>query len=403
MIKFECKTVKKVLLLALLSIFFFSITTQSEESETLKSLGSKLNITWGSSVGTYDDNLFYSDTDFMQLIEDQFHLYCAEGVCMYEIEPQQGFWTFEYSDPWTTPPDDIINYPASRNMKIRFLPLVYGSGLDWTDPETGWFPTPEWVREGDFTRQQMIDILYEYIETVMTRYGDKVDEWVVVNEPLGWGPDAEPVLKRDVWTEKLGEDYVELAFTYAHQVDPDAYLILNDWGADYIGQYEHSNDIYRVDRYYNYVKDLLDKGIPINGIGFQFHLIVGVDNPTVRDVVDNFARYGALGVDVHITEMDVRIHEPVTQAKLEEQARLYAVVMEAVIQSPCCNSITVWDGTDRYSWINIFNPYPGYVDPCMFDVNFEPKPAYYSVIEVMKRYMKKSKVMPWIQLLLDDK
>jgi endo-1,4-beta-xylanase len=100
---------------------------------------------------------------------------------MVNIAPSDGGWEFSYADR-------VVEFAESNDMKIRFHPLIMGTG-----PREGktigedWHPTPDWILNGDFNRQEMIDILYDYFETVMSRYGDRIGEWVVVNEPLWWG------------------------------------------------------------------------------------------------------------------------------------------------------------------------------------------------------------------------
>ena len=64
-------------------------------------------------------------------------------------------------------------------------------------------------------------------------------------------------------------------------------------------------------------------------------------------------------------------------------------MVRAVLESKSCNSITLWDGSDKYSWFNVANAFPGYIDACMFDADMQPKPAYHAVVNVMKEYLNK--------------
>ncbi|MFH1784179.1 MAG: endo-1,4-beta-xylanase [bacterium] len=340
-------------------------TKQKPSQATLKTLSDDLNIVWGTSLRP--DGM--SDALYKEVMAQQFNLVVADyGMYIVNIQYEQDEWDF--SDM-----DEIVKYGESHNMKIRGHALVWGFDLD-RYKEGDWLPTPEWVHNSDLSREDMINIMYEHIDKVMNRYGNRINEWIVVNEAISNRRNKE--MARNVWFEKIGEDYVELAFKHADKIAPNAVLILNDFGADYVGQSSH-----KVDKLYNYTKKLLQKGIPIDGIGLQFHLTVGIDNPTVDDIVNNFIRYRDLGLDVYITELDVKIKEPVTGEKLKEQARLYSIVMKAVLESDACNSITVWGYTDRYTWIHEWQP--GYDAPCMYDENIKPKPAYNSVIETMKR------------------
>lgn len=346
---------------------------------TLKALAEELGIEWGetfSNLGAIEDKLY------TESVCQNFSLIMTEAVNMSMTQPQQGEWDFSWLDPY-------VELAKINDMIFRGHPLVMGNNLDWIDDiETVWLSTPLWVHTGDFSREDMIDIMYDHIETMMTRHMGEVDEWVVVNEPFG-GYQGEQgiVLKNTVWTQKLGDDFVELAFKYARQIDPDVKLILNEVGVDYLGQAGSWSK--RVDGFYLYVQDLLDKGTPIDVVGFEFHLTVGEDDPTVEDIVNNFKRYGELGLEVYVTELDIKIPEPVTPEKLEEQARIYGIVMQAVLESEYCNSITTWTHSDKYNWITAYGSFPGYTAAAMFDEDMQPKPAYYAIIEVMEEYLNK--------------
>ena len=157
----------------------------------------------------------------------------------------------------------------------------------------GWTPTPKWVHEKEMSREEAIALMQEYIETVIERYAGTIDEWIVVNEPLGSQFGARRVdgvlLAPNVWFEKIGPDYIKFAFEHARRVDPDSRLIINDWGADFLGQDYSKHD--RGGEYYKLVAYLIEQGTPIDGVGFQFHLEPGLDYPRVRAVVENFERY----------------------------------------------------------------------------------------------------------------
>ena len=306
---------------------------------------------------------------------------------MVNIEPSEGGRKFSYADK-------VVEFAESKDMKLRFHALLWGKdSREGITIGEDWHPTPVWIHNGDFNREEMIKILYDYFESVMNRYRDRIDEWIVVNEPIWWGPEGG--LKNNVWKDRIGEDYIELAFRKAREVAPNAVLILNEVGVDYVGQQTYGT---AEEDFYDLVKGLVDKGVPIDAVGFQFHLTIPEysweTKPTVDRIVANFERYGDLGLDVLVTELDVKIEEPITQVKLERQAEVYAIVMEAVLKSDSSRSISVWGQSDKYSWITYMkyhwpdlpDQFAGYSAACMYDENHEPKPAYYAVLEVMGKY-----------------
>jgi endo-1,4-beta-xylanase len=119
-------------------------------------------------------------------------------------------------------------------------------------------------------------------------------------------------------------------------------------------------------------------GIPVDGVGFQSHLAIGVDLTTLDA---NLRRFADLGLDIAITEMDVRLPLPATAAQHDAQAGLYTRVLQACLAVPRCVSYTVWGFTDRYSWVPY--AYPGWGDACLFGATYEPKPAYQQIRQLL--------------------
>jgi endo-1,4-beta-xylanase len=210
----------------------------------------------------------------------------------------------------------------------------------------------------------------------MKRYQDSISQWIVVNEAVGNVLPGQ--MEDNIWLRTIGKEYVDLAFIHAHQVAPQAELLINDYGADYLGQ--SSCGPFKGNNFYRYVRKLRQTGVPVNGVGLQFHLTVGQDHPDPASIENNFARYHALGVKVYITELDVKIKEPVSEQKLTQQAALYALVMNAALNSTNCAGLSVWGYTDKYSWITTFHAFAGYTDACLFDAELKPKEGLLSLL-----------------------
>ncbi len=322
----------------------------------------------------------YKHTGYISLLQKHFDLLIVDnGMYMRQIQKKPGRWNFSKFD-------EVVEYGKKHKMRMRGHPLVWGNDNAGND----WHPVPDWVRDGDFSREQTIEIMYKHIKSLMERHKGDIKEWVVVNEPIANSKYSNFKVKENVWTRKIGEDYVELAFKFAREIDPDAKLIINDWGVDYIGQYKQWSD--RPESFYQYVKHLVDKETPIDAVGFEFHLTVGdeiydswkKDNPTVDSILKNLQRYNELGLDVHITEMDVKIKEPVSKEELEKQAEIYSTVLEACLQMRHCKSFSVWGHDDGHSWIPRHSP--GFSAATLFDNDLKPKPAYHSVVKILEEF-----------------
>lgn len=314
------------------------------------------------------------DEPYLAELNRHFSLVMPEaGLFMSQLRPGRDSWDFELGDL-------TVDYAEAQGLAMRSAPLIWGHTLSQLGDFEGWMPTPRWVHESGLSRDSAIALMNEYIETVMTRYKGRIREWTVVNEPFGDHEVGGLSLNPNIWLELIGPDYIVMAFQQARRVDPDGLLILNDWGADYLGQYGWS----RVDDFYHFIIRLLDDGAPIDGVGFQFHLHAGFDQPTVDDIVDNMERYHALGLSTHVSELDVRIMAPLTEEKLATQANLYEIVFAAALNG-AYDDLLLWGFTDRYSWI-IENEvlFGDHVVGTLMDENLAPYPSFHAVEELLR-------------------
>jgi len=155
-------------------------------------------------------------------------------------------------------------------------------------------------------------------------------------------------------------------------------LFYNDYDAEAAGGYQKVKS----DRVYELVKKLVKDGVPIHGVGLQMHLFV-VEYPKPEDIAANVRRLAALGLKVSITEMDVRVKDvPLDiNERLEMQRRVYHDVVAACIKEEGFMGVTFWGFTDAHSWINDVGQGPDY--PLLFDENYQPKPAYWGVMDAL--------------------
>ncbi|KAG6876679.1 hypothetical protein C0992_012112 [Termitomyces sp. T32_za158] len=134
----------------------------------------------------------------------------------------------------------------------------------------------------------------------------------------------------------MGESFVPIALQAARAADPNAKLYINDYNIEGTGA--------KSTAMVNLVKSLKASGVPIDGIGVQAHLIVG-EVPTTLQA--NLEQFTALGVEVAITELDIRMTLPETAALREQQQKDYQTVIAACKAVSGCIGITIWDYTDK--------------------------------------------------------
>ena len=249
--------------------------------------------------------------------------------------------------------------------------------------------TPEWFYYDSLgtylTKEQLLDRLQGYIHKVLGHYGGRMYAWDVVNEAIS---DAKEKFYRDNtdWYKICGPDYIEKAFTFAHEADPTVKLFYNDYNLIYPA---------KRDKVYEMVKKLLEKGVPVHGIGMQGHWrLDDVNRENLAAAIDLFA---SLGVEVQITELDISIypyHPYAEREALPEEimeytpeiaqklADKYKDVFEVFREkSDVITGVTFWGVTDKHTWLNnsVLRGRTNY--PLLFDTDGEPKQAFWSVVE----------------------
>lgn len=262
--------------------------------------------------------------------------------------------------------DTIVKYAEAHRMKVR------GHCLVWDHDN------PKWLADRRFTPAQMSALLQEHISTVMGHYAGRVFAWDVVNEAF----DEHGKLKDSPWynapgigLSEKGTAYIEQAFRWAHEADPKALLFYNEAEAE--GMNVKSDAIFAM------IKDLKSRGVPIDGVGLQTH--VSDLDFDANSLAKNISRLTALGVQVHITELDVSlpVHAGVFRGEdLQRQAEVYRHVVHACVHNPGCKAIQTWGFTDNYSWIGSHSQ-GSRGGALLFDNFYRPKLAYTSVLEEM--------------------
>ncbi|MFK8183033.1 MAG: endo-1,4-beta-xylanase [Phormidesmis sp.] len=306
---------------------------------------------------TLDDNVYEKDPQHAETLVREFNMVATENALKFH-NVQIARDEFDFSGA-----DQVVDFAVDNNLAIRGHTLVWEHNL------------PDWLTQGSWSREDVIDILETHIKTVVGRYRGTIDAWDVVNEAIG-GDDQ---LRESFWYRNIGPDYIDMAFRWAREADPDALLFYNDYGAE--GTNSKSDAVYEL------VNSLQQKGVPIDGVGLQMHLTLGT-GLSPQSVAQNMERLGELGLRVHVTEMDVRIREPVSDEDLILQAETYQEMMDVCIAADNCDTVVIWGVSDRYSWV----PYQfdDYGDALLFDDNFQPKPAYDGVSQALEDNLREA-------------
>ena len=309
-------------------------------------------------MGTAVRPSLFSEAAYSETVSREFNMVEPEDVMKWWVVRQnQGEFDFRRGD-------EVVRFAQMHGMKVR------GHCLVWDHDN------PTWLAQGNFTPNQLSNLLREHIATIMKHYAGQVFAWDVVNEALdekGQPRDSPWYNKPGIGLADKGTTYVEQAFRWAHEADPQALLFYNDNGGE--GLNPKSDAIYAMAR------DFTKRGVPIHGVGLQMHISQLDFDPGA--VAANIKRLAALGLQVHITELDVALPVDFTgDARgddLRRQADIYRDVVRACLQNPGCTAIQTWGFTDKYSWIGSHS-HGTRGAALLFDRAYKPKPAYEAVL-----------------------
>jgi endo-1,4-beta-xylanase len=296
---------------------------------------------------------FRNEPVYYETLGREFNIIVAENAFKWDsVHPSRD--NFNFADT-----DALVDFAEANKMKIRGHTLVWHNQV------------PNWLARGNFSRDEVKAILREHIITLVGRYRARVWAWDVVNEAVD---DSTGALRTSsFWFQTIGPDYIRLAFEYAREADPEARLYYNDYSIE--GLTAKSNGVYDL------VSGLKSQGVPIDGVGWQMHQINGFrTQPTHRT---NAKRLDALGLELSITEMDVRIDLPSTPEALSQQADAYRDSVYFCLTTPNCKALLTWGFTDKHSWIPSF--FTGWGDALIYDTSYQPKPAYFALREALVR------------------
>ncbi|KAG9231944.1 glycoside hydrolase superfamily [Amylocarpus encephaloides] len=229
-----------------------------------------------------------------------------------------------------------------------------------------WFQQlPTWVQNGTWTNETLIAAMENHITTTVTHYKGSCHSWDVVNEAL----EADGSFRKSIFFSTIGEAYLKIAFDATAAADPDVKLYYNDFGIETPGP--------KTSAALNIVRSLKASGTRIDGVGLQSHFIVG-STPSREVQIANLESFTSLGVEVAITELDIRMTLPSTAAQESQQTTDYQNTASACVAVANCVGLSVWGFSDKYSWVP--STFPGTGSACPFDENLARKSAYYGII-----------------------
>ncbi len=335
-------------------------------------------------IGTAVRPAQLSEAAYASTLAREFNMAEPEDALKWEVvhpEPQR----FDFSRA-----DQVVDFATRHGMKVRGHTLVWHR------------QNPKWLADGNYTSGELAEILEKHIKTVVGHYRGRIFAWDVVNEAFDELHSGQ--LRSTIWRDQPGIElassfepratsaparsqphsaeqgysYIEQCFRWAHEADPQALLFYNEAEAESLNP--------KSDAIYAMVRDFRERGVPIDGVGFQMHIVnLHAD---VASISDNIKRFTALGVQVQITEMDVAL--PVDASgnarpeDLQRQADIYREIAAACLSHPGCTAIQTWGFTDKYSWIGSHSKQTQGA-ALLFDRNYRAKPAYAALRDALEK------------------
>lgn len=366
---------------AMASAAFAQKTTQTDIPTLQEVMGPYFLI--GAAVNT--DLTDGKTPEVEKVVQAQFNQVVAEN-CMKGEENHPEVNRFDFSDG-----DRLVEW-AQKNGKT-----LTGHCLVWHSQPPKWMFTD---KKGNLvSRETLIGRMYNHIMTVMTHYKGKVKGWDVVNEAIL----DDGSYRQSLYYKIIGPEFIELAFQFAHEADPDAELYINDFSMSKPGKRE---------AYVNLLRRFKDKGLRIDGIGMQSHN--GYDYPDYAEFEKSIEAFAAEGVKVMLTELDMNMlpnphgfsgadisqnfelqkkYNPYVDGLDKKAQKLFNqryLDLFRIIErhKDVISRVTFWGTTDESSWLNGW-PIKGRTNyPLLFDRNCQVKPVVKDIVKLFAKDKK---------------
>ena len=327
------------------------------------------------------DQVYGREDKATRLVKKHFNTISPENMLKWgPVHPEPEVFNFE-------PADKYVAFGQENDMFIVGHTLVWHSQV------------PDWVFQDEqgntITKEALLKRMQDHISTVAGRYKGKIGGWDVVNEAL----EDDGSLRQTKWLEIIGEEFLQKAFEYARETDPEAELYYNDYSLWKPAKREGAVRL---------VRKLQEKGIKVDGIGMQGHY--GIDYPTLDDIEASIEAFADLGVKVMITELDIDVLPNPSKRQgadiamrfdPQEGYNPYANGLPDSVEQKLnqryadifnlfhkhrdkISRVTFWGVADHHSWLNDWPMEGRRSYPLVFDRNYQPKPAFKAIVEAVE-------------------
>lgn len=334
---------------SLFLLLFFVVSCTKNEISTCDdniALFSLADFPIGVAVSPFElDN----NSAYRQIVVKQFNSITPGNVFKPDaLQPLENDFSFEIAD-------SLVAFANANGKRIHGHTLLWHNQL------------PSWMNNFEGTRDEWITMMKTHIETVVSHFGSQVEGWDVVNEAFEDNGD----FRENIWYQNIGEEYLELAFEFAHEANPDVLLFYNDFNI--------AARTKKCEAILNHFIRLKNNGVPIHGIGLQLHIFNSVPtNNMIKKATDAIVEAGFL---IHFSEIDISMNlnggnMRLTENKLQQQGQRmeFLAKLFLTISSTQQYGMTLWGISDLDSWIPSYFGREDY--PLMYDNHYQPKLMY---------------------------
>jgi len=308
----------------------------------------------GFRIGAAANTMYFNNQSYINALKSFNYMVAENGCKLSGIQQQKGVYNFNDCD-------NHLKKAQELGMDFR------GHCLIWHAYQPSWFENAD--------ANTLKNAIVDHITKTLQHYEGKIDTWDVVNEAIDDSSNGNGWKMRNSFLYQKVPNFIDLAFQTARKVSPNTKLFYNDYNTE--GIYGKSESVYQ------FVKDLVSRNIPIDGVGIQYHVSVQ-SQPQYNKINDLISRYCKLGLEVHITELDVKCDNQCYSGNVEQQqATVFTNALKACLSNSCCTGYLVWGVGDNNSWLGSDKK------GLLFDGNYRPKSQYTAVLNMLKELAPK--------------
>ena len=341
-------------------LYSATVAQRWDSRSSLRDCAEGAGVLFGAAVNPR----LFADADYARVVAATCNMIEPENAMKWAaIRP--AYDAFDYHEG-----DQVAAFARAHGQRVRGHVLVWDAY------------NPAWLRRGNFGAPELNRILRDHIYAVAEHYADQVFAWDVINEVFADGDSG--ALRSSIWYDRpgigfagKGTAYVEELFRWTRAAAPDALLFYNDDPLVQPGRFPALCAM---------LTDFRERDVPIDGVGLQMHLDLATSLEPLHEML---SRLAALDLQVHITELDIAIRTGADGTTcdpddLERQADRYREVIATCLEFPACTALQTWGIADQHSWIPEFSR-GEYGAALLFDPEYQPKPAYYAIMEALTR------------------